>query len=152
MDFKTIFQIRTRSLRQLRSWLVNQPHLSAMEKRNDKFLLRFLRSQKFDVPRTEKVLEKYMAMRTENPEWFIQLDPKAPELVKLVRKLGRIESGSNKRLVYYPKYSKLNQFYLQRQRRSTLDDIIGAKLNYLGCCEILVRMGFCWVNKCNSQH
>ena len=36
----------------------------------DKFLLRFLRAQKFDVKRAEAMMEKYLRLRRQKPQWF----------------------------------------------------------------------------------
>ena len=41
----------------------------------DKFLLRFLRAQKFDVGRAEAMMEKYLELRRVKPQWF-QIDSK----------------------------------------------------------------------------
>jgi hypothetical protein len=42
---------------------------------NDFFLLRFLRAQKFDLQKATKMLEKYLILRADNPDWFLNLDP-----------------------------------------------------------------------------
>jgi hypothetical protein len=42
---------------------------------NDCFLLRFLRAQKFDLQKATKMLEKYLILRADNPDWFLNLDP-----------------------------------------------------------------------------
>ena len=36
----------------------------------DKFLLRFLRAQKFDVKRAEAMMENYLRLRRQKPQWF----------------------------------------------------------------------------------
>ena len=40
----------------------------------DKFLLRFLRAQKFDVKKGQQMLRRYLLLRAEKPEWFANLD------------------------------------------------------------------------------
>ncbi len=47
-------------------------------------LLRFLRSQKFDLAKTKKVLVRYLRMRVESPEWFMNLDPTTENFQELV--------------------------------------------------------------------
>merc|ERR1712062_718249 len=74
---------RKRALRELRDWLKSQPHISGCRSDNS-FLLRFLRMKKFEVSDTIKVLDKYLKIRTQNPNWFTQLDIQEPKLNKLI--------------------------------------------------------------------
>ncbi len=48
-------------------------------------VLRFLRSQKFDVDRSMSVLLGYLRMRCENPDWFMDTDPAEPMVAELVK-------------------------------------------------------------------
>ena len=49
----------------------------------DKFLLRFLRAQKFHVGRAEAMMEKYLKLRRQKPQWFqTNLDSNVLELLK----------------------------------------------------------------------
>ncbi len=60
-------------LHELRVWLRAQHHL--VQVRSDaSFLLRFLRFQKFRMAETQSVLDKYVHMRTQHPDWFRRLD------------------------------------------------------------------------------
>ena len=45
---------------------------------------RFLRMKKFEVADTIKVLEKYLKMRCQNPEWFADLNIGEPKLNQLI--------------------------------------------------------------------
>ena len=90
-----MFQSRAAGLAHLRHFLAERPHLTANAAENcglggrnplleAKFLLRFLRSQKFNLEKSAKVLENYLNMRTENPGWFLNLDPTDKHLSELV--------------------------------------------------------------------
>ena len=49
----------------------------------DKFLLRFLRAQKFHVGRAEAMMEKYLKLRRQKSKWFeINLDSNVLELLR----------------------------------------------------------------------
>ena len=39
------------------------------------FYSRFLRVKKFNVRKASKMMDKYLAMRCDNPHWFMDLDP-----------------------------------------------------------------------------
>jgi len=74
---------RKKALRELRDWLKSQNHISGCRSDNS-FLLRFLRMKKFEVADTIKVLEKYLKMRCQNPEWFADLNIGEPKLNQLI--------------------------------------------------------------------
>jgi len=74
---------RKKALRELRDWLKSQNHISGCRTDNS-FLLRFLRMKKFEVTDTIKVLEKYLKMRCQNPEWFADLNIAEPKLNQLI--------------------------------------------------------------------
>jgi hypothetical protein len=94
------FQLRQSTLKDLRTWLSEQNHLRGccrddsplrLDKPgvdSDNFLLRFLRVKKFNVRKASKMMDKYLAMRCDNPHWFMDLDPSTnehmQELVRLV--------------------------------------------------------------------
>lgn len=74
---------RKQCLRELRQWIKNQPQL--VNCRTDaSFLLRFLRFQKYSLPETQTVIDKYVHMRTHHPEWFQNLDSKDPKMRELL--------------------------------------------------------------------
>jgi hypothetical protein len=93
-------QLRQSTLKDLRTWLSEQNHLRGccrddsplrLDKPgvdSDNFLLRFLRVKKFNVKKASKMMDKYLAMRCDNPHWFMDLDPSTnehmQELVRLV--------------------------------------------------------------------
>ena len=58
-----------RCVAQLRQWLETQAHLRTA-RRDDSFLLRFLRFQKWRLDDAKTVLDKYVQMRCGHPEWF----------------------------------------------------------------------------------
>lgn len=67
-------ETRESGLAALRRWIGEDPTLANC--RTDRvFLLRFLRSQKFNLDKTKTVLRNYLDMRRENPDWFTGLDP-----------------------------------------------------------------------------
>lgn len=74
---------RKKALRELRDWIKSQNHISGCRTDNS-FLLRFLRMKKFEVADTIKVLEKYLKMRCQNPEWFADLNIGEPKLNQLI--------------------------------------------------------------------
>ncbi len=67
------------ALRDMRSWVSSQPHLRGV-RTDDSFLLRFLRFQKWRTPDARNVLDKYVQMRANHPEWFSRLDIRDPKL------------------------------------------------------------------------
>jgi len=75
------FQVRESSLRALRRWIRSKRHRCRTD---PVFLLRFLRSQKFRLDKTFTVLENYLRMRRDNPDWFSKLDPTVPVVAEMV--------------------------------------------------------------------
>ena len=54
---------------------IRMPSLASIEAKPadlslDKFLLRFLRVQKFDVGKAKAMIEKYLSLRRQKPDWF----------------------------------------------------------------------------------
>lgn len=76
-------QVRDESLAALRSWIETQSHLRGC-RLDSNFLLRFLRMQKHNMERTTLVLEKYLIMRVQHPNWFQRLDIRDPAIHELV--------------------------------------------------------------------
>ncbi|XP_058123383.1 retinaldehyde-binding protein 1-like [Anopheles ziemanni] len=65
--------VREQSLTEMRQWIANNENI--WKCRTDaKFLLRFLRFQKFSVPMACEALERYLMMRETYPSWFQNLD------------------------------------------------------------------------------
>lgn len=75
--------VKAESLKEVRSWLSNCPHL-CHSRTDANFLLRFLRIQKHKKKEACSMLEKYMVMRAQHPQWFQQLDIRQPALADLV--------------------------------------------------------------------
>lgn len=67
---------RKLALTDLREWIDQQESekYACLLDAKDEFLLRFLRMQKMDVQKAAKVLDNYVGFRTDNPEWFDNLD------------------------------------------------------------------------------
>lgn len=74
---------RKHCLRDLRQWLKTQPQLVNCPT-DSSFLLRFLRFQKFQMPETQAVIDKYVHMRTHHPEWFHNLDARDSKTRELI--------------------------------------------------------------------
>ncbi len=86
MIWKQILQVRHRTLHEMRLWLKNEldkghiqtssklrlseAGLAAWDGEADKFMLRFLRAQKFDVKKAQKMLHSNLRLRTQKPQWF----------------------------------------------------------------------------------
>jgi len=76
---------RKKGLRELRDWIKSSTHFQNC-RTDSSFLLRFLRMQKFQVQEAQTVLEKYIKMRTQHPNWFANLDIRDPKLNELIRR------------------------------------------------------------------
>lgn len=76
-------QVQDEFLQSLRSWIKSQPHLKNIQL-DANFLLRFLRMQKFSLPKTQMVLDKYIDMRVQHPNWFQNLDIRDNAIHELV--------------------------------------------------------------------
>lgn len=73
---------RKLALSELREWISLQERdkYACLLDAKEEFLLRFLRMQKMDVQKAAKVLDNYVGFRTDNPEWFDNLDIKDQQL------------------------------------------------------------------------
>ncbi|XP_050433868.1 clavesin-1 isoform X2 [Adelges cooleyi] len=70
-------EIRTHSLRAMRSWIRKHPDI--INCRVDApFLLRFLRTKKFSVPMAQNMLERYLIIRELYPQWYRKMDVDDP--------------------------------------------------------------------------
>eukprot|EP00094_Tigriopus_californicus_P006055 TCALIF_05831-PA protein Name:"Similar to clvs2 Clavesin-2 (Danio rerio)" AED:0.50 eAED:0.64 QI:0/0/0/1/1/1/2/138/131 len=82
-ELKETPEKREKGLQTMRQRIGEWPELTQCPT-DSVFLLRFLRSQKFDVDKSMKVLERFIQMRDENPDWFKKLDPTEPHIAELV--------------------------------------------------------------------
>ncbi|XP_076178565.1 clavesin-2 [Ptiloglossa arizonensis] len=74
---------REQTLDQFRYWI--QTHPSIKRCRTDAaFLLRFLRTKKFNLPMAEQMLERYLSIRQRYPNWFQNLDIEDPDIEAIV--------------------------------------------------------------------
>ncbi|CAH1781148.1 unnamed protein product [Owenia fusiformis] len=71
---------RLSQVKQLRAWIETQPHLKC--KTDTIFLLNFLRRYRFSQLETRKMLDYFLTILTEMPEWFRDLDPLEPHIEK----------------------------------------------------------------------
>lgn len=74
---------RAEDIEQIRSWLETQPHITA--RKDDLWLLNFLRACKFDFERTKAKLETFYSMRTITPEFYTNRDPMQPEIQAVLK-------------------------------------------------------------------
>lgn len=75
--------IRTQALSQFREWIAKHPHIKKC-RTDSVFLLRFLRTKKFNIQSACDMLEKYLTIRQMYPEWFKNLDCDAPEIAAIL--------------------------------------------------------------------
>jgi hypothetical protein len=76
---------RKKGLREMRDYIKSSAHFQNC-RTDSSFLLRFLRWQKFKVQDAQTVLDKYIKMRTQHPNWFQNLDIRDPKLNELIRR------------------------------------------------------------------
>ncbi|XP_055627902.1 clavesin-1-like [Toxorhynchites rutilus septentrionalis] len=76
-------EIREQSLRQLRDWIAKHPYIKKV-RTDAPFLLRFLRTKKYNFINSSKMLERYLAARVLHRKWFSQLSLDEPDLCALV--------------------------------------------------------------------
>uniref|UniRef100_A0A2P2I6W6 Clavesin-2 n=1 Tax=Hirondellea gigas TaxID=1518452 RepID=A0A2P2I6W6_9CRUS len=73
---------KSEALKQMQDWLNTQPHITC--RRDNSFLLRFLRFQKYRLEEAKDQLIKYLKMREDNHLWFRNLDIRDPSLTTLI--------------------------------------------------------------------
>merc|ERR1711953_1538304 len=73
---------RKKALTDIRKWIKNQSHIRRT-RLDSNFILRFLRMQKFEVPESCTIMDKYLTMRG-HPAWFQNLDCRDPAISDLV--------------------------------------------------------------------
>lgn len=76
-------ELQEQSLRQFRDWIAKHPHIKKV-RTDAPFLLRFLRTKKYNFINSTKMLERYLAARVLHKKWFSQLVIEEPELGSLV--------------------------------------------------------------------
>ena len=94
-------EMREESLSQMRALVSQKPYLKGCCNKNSsirlddpsclhgtRFLLRFLRTHKFDLEKAINQMESYLTMKWENPQWYTGLEPKESE-----RFLELLENG-----------------------------------------------------------
>jgi len=94
-------EMREEGLNQMRALVSQKPYLKGCCNKNSsirlddpsclhgtRFLLRFLRTHKFDVEKATRQMESYLKMKWEFPQWYTGLEPKENE-----RFLDLLENG-----------------------------------------------------------
>lgn len=51
----------------------------------NKFLLRFLRAQKFDITKAQGQLQRYLLLRSQQPQWFASLQETDANVLQLLK-------------------------------------------------------------------
>ncbi|EDV96433.1 alpha-tocopherol transfer protein-like [Drosophila grimshawi] len=74
-------------LETLKTWIDQQPHLNS--RKDDQFLIAFLRGCKYSLERTKSKLDKYYTLRTKYPELFNITDIDDPKF-REIQRLGPI--------------------------------------------------------------
>ncbi|KAK3878038.1 hypothetical protein Pcinc_017298 [Petrolisthes cinctipes] len=74
---------RATALHQMRQFVTRNAAITKC-RLDGNFLLRFLRMKKFRVRESQELLEKYLRMRQDNPQWFLGLDVRDPTLDSLI--------------------------------------------------------------------
>ena len=74
---------RKKALTDIRKWIKNQSHIRRT-RLDSNFILRFLRMQKFEVPESCTIMDKYLTMRGQYPAWFQNLDCRVSLVVVVV--------------------------------------------------------------------
>jgi len=82
-EFGETEELMESSLRSLRSWIAQSPHLHSI-RQDDHILKQFLRGCKFSLERTKEKLDNFHAVKGSLPEWFDNWDPKAPGVQDLL--------------------------------------------------------------------
>lgn len=82
-DLREDDNIRKQALAQLRECIVKHPSIRKC-RMDSVFLLRFLRTKKFNVQASLDNLEKYLIIRQTFPDWFQKLDVNEPEVDELI--------------------------------------------------------------------
>lgn len=75
--------LRQQSLDQMREWIAKDPYIKHC-RTDSNFLLRFLRTKKYNVPVACALLQKFLINREMYPKWFKNLDLNDPLLIKLL--------------------------------------------------------------------
>lgn len=74
---------RVNSLRELREWVADKPHLNVPTDAYN--ILRFLRAAKFDIEAAKNKITSFYSFKSSAPEWFANQDPLLPELQSLLK-------------------------------------------------------------------
>lgn len=81
-ELKEDEKTKAEALTKFRAWLDDNPHISC--RRDNSFLLRFLRSRKYRIEEAQEQLRAYLKMRAAHPRWFSKLDVRDPVLAALI--------------------------------------------------------------------
>lgn len=102
--------LKSQALDQFREWIAKHPKIKKC-RTDDTFLLRFLRTKKFSVPRACEQLEKYMSIRKIYPHLFEYFDYDSAEFKNIFGLKGGFvlrQSDPKGRLVMYIDVSRFD--------------------------------------------
>lgn len=74
---------REQTLEQFRHWIGKHPAIKRC-RTDAPFLLRFLRTKKFNLPMAQEMLERYLTIRQLYPQWFQKLDIDDPIMEAII--------------------------------------------------------------------
>ncbi|XP_055372603.1 retinol-binding protein pinta-like [Condylostylus longicornis] len=104
-------------LEQLKEWLIKQPHIKA--RKDDQFLIAFLRGCKNSIERAKEKLDAYYTYRTTAPEFYAIRDPFDKKILEILEKgvvipfPDALSDGSrvliNRMCLFDPKHFDMNE-------------------------------------------
>ncbi|KFB48734.1 AGAP005385-PA-like protein [Anopheles sinensis] len=144
--------VREHALAEMRQWIADNPHIRKC-RTDGKFLLRFLRFQKFSVPMACKALERYLSVRELYPSWFKQLDSNDSSMKEICEYapftyLGQDSAGRMVMLVRFGRFHTEKHTALQDGRYMALmmETVLEWEETQIGGCQVLVVYDGCMVS------
>ncbi|XP_058123380.1 alpha-tocopherol transfer protein-like [Anopheles ziemanni] len=144
--------VRESSLIEMRQWIANNPHIRKC-RTDAKFLLRFLRFQKFSVPMACEALERYLSIRELHPTWFKQLDCNDKSMKEILEYdpftyLGQDSAGRMVMLIRFGRFHAENHTALQDSRYTVMlmETILEWEEVQIGGCQVLIEYEGCTVS------
>uniref|UniRef100_A0A182ISP0 CRAL-TRIO domain-containing protein n=1 Tax=Anopheles atroparvus TaxID=41427 RepID=A0A182ISP0_ANOAO len=141
--------VREQSLAEMRQWIANNPHIRKC-RTDAKFLLRFLRFQKFSVPMACEALERYLSVRELYPSWFKHLDCNDAAMKEICENapftyLGQDSAGRMVMFVRFGCFNGKKHTALQDGRYMALmmETVLEWEEMQIGGCHVLVVYDGC---------
>uniref|UniRef100_A0A182JBP0 CRAL-TRIO domain-containing protein n=1 Tax=Anopheles atroparvus TaxID=41427 RepID=A0A182JBP0_ANOAO len=136
--------VREQSLAEMRQWIANNPHIRKC-RTDAKFLLRFLRFQKFSVPMACEALERYLVVRELYPSWFKNLDCDDPTMKEIFANapfsvLGQDSAGRMVGLCRFARYNdqKHQPFEDGKYMAIVMETLLEWEETQIGGCQVLM--------------